>query len=97
MYISKLATNCQVNQFKLCLLITQFWISIDVVQDMMITTHLAITSIKTLQNNFLAQMGTLESINPRRLSSPWIWVEPILGKEKPAKAKQSKAKQIVGP
>jgi len=44
-------------------------------------------------------MGTLESINPRRLSSPWIWVEPILGKEKPAKAKQkqSKAKQIVGP
>jgi len=39
-------------------------------------------------------MGTLESINPRRLSSPWIWVEPIWGKEKPAKAKQSKAKQI---
>jgi hypothetical protein len=31
MYISKLATNCQVNQFKLFfLLITQFWIWIDV-------------------------------------------------------------------
>jgi hypothetical protein len=37
-------------------------------------------------------MGTLESINPRGLSSPWIWVEPILGKEKPAKAKQKQSK-----
>jgi hypothetical protein len=40
---------------------------------------------------FLGSNVTLESINPRSLSSPWIWVEPILGKEKPAK--QSKAKQ----
>jgi hypothetical protein len=67
MYISKLATHCQVNQFKLFLLITQFWIWIDVMQDMMITTHSTNNLDQNSTKQFLGSNGDIGINQPKKI------------------------------